>query len=57
MDEDGNEITLDARESESLFALTSGLEAATISACPDCRCRVLASVALIEAKKEFAALD
>jgi hypothetical protein len=48
MDEDGNEVALDARESDCLFALTSGLDAATISACPDCRCRVLASVALID---------
>ena len=48
MDEDGNEVVLDARESECLFLLTSGLDAATISACPDCRCRVLASVALVD---------
>ena len=48
MDEDGNEVVLDARESDCLFALTSGLEAATISACPDCRCRVLASMALVD---------
>ena len=48
MDEDGNEVVLDARESECLLALTAGLEAATISACPDCRCRVLAAVALVD---------
>jgi hypothetical protein len=48
MDEDGNEVVLDPRESECLFALTGGLEAATVSACPDCRCRVLASVAVID---------
>jgi hypothetical protein len=48
MDEDGNEVGLDARESDCLFALTGGLEAATVSACPDCRCRVLAGVALID---------
>jgi hypothetical protein len=48
MDEDGNEVVLDARESECLFVLTGGLEAATISACPDCRCRVLASVAFVD---------
>ncbi len=48
MDEDGNEVVLDARESDCLFALSGGLEAATISACPDCRCRVIASVALID---------
>ena len=48
MDEDGNEVELDARESECLFVLTDGLEAATVSACPDCRCRVLAAVALVD---------
>ena len=30
------------------IALTDGLEAATVSACPDCRCRVLAAVALAD---------
>jgi hypothetical protein len=48
MDEDGNEVVLDARESECLFVLTGGLEAATVSACPTCRCRVLAAVALVD---------
>jgi len=48
MDEDGNEVGLDARESECLLLLTGGLDAATVSACPDCRCRVLAGMALID---------
>ena len=48
MDEDGKEVVLDARESECLFVLTGGLEAATVSACPDCRCRVLAGMALVD---------
>ena len=48
MDEDGNEVVLDARESECLFLLTGGLEAATVSACPDCRCRVVSGVALVD---------
>src|SRR3954464_4521940 len=48
MDEDGNEVVLDAREADCLLHVTAGLEAATISACPDCRCRVLASVALVD---------
>src|SRR5258705_11803156 len=48
MDEDGNEVVLDARESECLFVVTGGLEAATVSACPTCRCRVLAAVALVD---------
>ena len=49
MDEDGNEVVLDARESRlPVRCSPAGLEAATISACPDCRCRVLASVALVD---------
>ena len=48
MDEDGNEVGLDQRESAHLFALTGGLEAATVSACPHCRCRVIATVAFID---------
>jgi hypothetical protein len=48
MDEDGNEVALDADESRCLLAITGGLEAATVSACPDCVCRVLAAVALVD---------
>jgi hypothetical protein len=48
MDDDGNEVVLDAREAEGLFAIAGRLEAATVSACPDCRCRVIATVALID---------
>ena len=40
MDDDGEEVALDAAEADALFALTGGLEAATVSACPDCRSRV-----------------
>ena len=45
MDDDGNEVALDAREAEGLLAIAGRLEAATVSACPDCRCRVIAAVA------------
>jgi len=48
MDEDGNEVELDAAEADCLLALTGGFDAATVSACPDCRCRVLAGVALVD---------
>jgi hypothetical protein len=48
MDDDGVAVMLDAGEAESLLALTHGLDAATVSACPDCRSRVLASVAFID---------
>jgi hypothetical protein len=46
VDDDGNELILDADEAVSLVALTEQLEPATVSACPDCRSRVLAAVAL-----------
>jgi hypothetical protein len=48
IDDDGNETVLDAAESRSLLALTDGLEAATVSACPTCASRVLASVAFVD---------
>ena len=48
LDDDGEEVVLDAVEADALFALTDGLEAATVSACPDCRSRVLACVALVD---------
>ena len=38
LDEDGQEVELDAGEADALLALTGGLDAATVSACPDCRC-------------------
>ncbi len=48
LDDDGEEVLLDAEETDALFALTGGLEAATVSACPECRSRVLAVVALVD---------
>ena len=48
MDDDGEEVVFDAAEADALFSLTNGLEAATVSACPDCRSRVLACVALVD---------
>jgi len=48
LDEDGSEVVLDAREAASLFAVTDGLDDATISACPTCRSRVLACLALVD---------
>jgi len=46
VDDDGEELELDEAEADALVALTDGLEAATVSACPTCRARVLAVVAL-----------
>lgn len=48
LDEDGTEVVLDAAEAASLFALTGDLDDATISACPECRSRVLACLALVD---------
>ena len=45
-DADGEEVPFDAGEADDLFALTGGLDAATVSACPQCRSRILAVVAL-----------
>jgi hypothetical protein len=48
VDDDGEEVVLDAEEAGTLLALTDGLDAATVSACPECRSRVLACVALVD---------
>jgi hypothetical protein len=48
VDDDGNRVLLDAAEAVLLFGLTDGLEAATVSACPTCRSRVLAVVAVLD---------
>ena len=48
VDDDGNRVLLDAAEAVLLFGLTDGLEAATVSACPSCRSRVLAVVAVLD---------
>ena len=48
VDEEQNEVALDAAETAALLAVTGGLEAATVSACPDCHSRVLAAVALVD---------
>ncbi|MFN8035618.1 MAG: hypothetical protein U0V73_06775 [Acidimicrobiia bacterium] len=48
LDDDGAGLGLDEPEAELLFSLTGGLDTATVSACPDCRSRVLAVVALVD---------
>ncbi len=47
-DDTGEFVLVEGAEAETLWSLTSGFEAATISACGECRCRVLASVALVD---------
>ena len=48
VDEDGAEVVLDADEALALLDITHGLDAATVSACPGCRSRVVAAVALVD---------
>jgi hypothetical protein len=48
VDDDGNGVTLDAAEAVMLLGLTDGLDAVTVSACPSCRSRVLAAVAVVD---------
>src|SRR5260370_15176531 len=48
LDEDGNRVDLDPGEADALFAATASLEEATVSACGQCRSRVVAAVALVD---------
>jgi hypothetical protein len=48
VDDDGERVALDPDDAAGLLEITGGLEAATVSACPDCRSRVVAVVALID---------
>jgi hypothetical protein len=48
MDDDGVEVAFDAVEARALLALLGDLDAATVSACPECGARVLAAVALVD---------
>ncbi len=48
VDDDGRRVDLDGDEAASLMGLTGSLDAATVSACPDCRSRVVAVVALVD---------
>jgi hypothetical protein len=48
VDADGDEVQFDAAEAHDLLSFTGGLEGATVSACPRCRSRILAVVALAD---------
>jgi hypothetical protein len=48
LDADGEQVAYDATEARDLLACTGDLEGATVSACPRCRSRVLAVVALAD---------
>jgi hypothetical protein len=48
LDEDGEELVLDLDEAARLLTLTHDFDAATVSACPRCRSRVVAAVAVVD---------
>jgi hypothetical protein len=48
LDDDGERVVLDRDEAATLLALADGLDAATVSACPGCRSRIVAVVALAD---------
>jgi hypothetical protein len=48
LDDDGEEVALDASDATGLLGVLGDLDAATVSACPDCGARVLATVALVD---------
>jgi len=48
LDDEGAAVHLDAAEAASLLTVTDGLDAATTSACPGCRSRVVSAVALVD---------
>lgn len=52
LDDEGEEVVLDTGEAAALFTLTSGLEGATVSACPRCRSRIVAVVALVDVLRD-----
>jgi hypothetical protein len=47
-DDDGTSVGLPHDDAAALLALTGGLDGATVSACPDCRSRVLAALAFVD---------
>ncbi len=48
LDGDVSEVSLDAEEASAFLNMVGGLERVTVSACPACRSRVLAAVALVD---------
>jgi hypothetical protein len=47
-DGDGASVSFEATDAQALLALVDDFDAATISACPDCRSRVLAATAVAD---------
>jgi len=54
LDEEGEELVFDEFDATVLLGLTQGFDAATVSACPACRSRVLACVALVDLLRDTA---
>ena len=52
LDDEGEAVLLDADEAAALLALADNLDAATVSACPTCRSRIVAVVALVDVLSE-----
>jgi hypothetical protein len=48
LDEDGDRVVLTDDDAASLFKATQDLAGATVSACPECRSRVVACLALVD---------
>lgn len=48
LDGEQHEVVLDAEESATFVALVGDLEPVTVSACPSCRCRIVAAVAFVD---------
>ena len=48
LDDDGQAVGLDVDEVVTLFVISDGLDRATVSACPTCRSRIVAAVALAD---------
>jgi hypothetical protein len=48
VDDDGTQVALDAAEADALLHLSEGLDTVTVSACPGCRSRIVAAVALVD---------
>lgn len=48
LDGEGSEVAFDEEEASAFLALVGDLERVTVSACPTCRSRILAAVALVD---------
>ncbi len=48
LDGEVSEVVLDGEEASSFLVLVGDLDAVTVSACPGCRSRILAAVALVD---------